>query len=156
MDNCNENATCNNTFGSFECTCNAGFEGDGVNCTSKTSNLVMAFIDNLPDQIIMMYTYYAVAVKLPLLLSIDINECELETDNCHVYANCTDTIGSFECTCNSGYEGDGVNCTSMYELKMAFCSAYIPTLCTCCGMSLKILYWCWNVIKHIQCNLIVP
>ena len=96
-------------------------------------------------------TYYTVAVKLPLLLSIDINECELETDNCHVYANCTDAMGSFDCTCNSGYEGDGVNCTSMYELKMAFCSAYIPTLCTCCGMSLKILYWCWNVIK---CNLI--
>ena len=50
--------------------------------------------------------------KLPLLLSIDINECELETDNCHINADCTDTIGSFECTCNSGFEGDGVNCTS--------------------------------------------
>ena len=47
--------------------------------------------------------------------SIDIHECELETDNCHVNANCTDTIGSFECSCNSGFEGDGVNCTSELE-----------------------------------------
>ena len=74
--------------------------------------------------------------KVPLLLSIDINECELETDNCHMNADCTDTIGSFECTCNSGFVGDGVNCTSMY-------------------MSLKISYWCGNVVKHINCNLIV-
>jgi len=36
MDDCHVNATCNNTFGSFECTCVAGYEGNGVNCTSKT------------------------------------------------------------------------------------------------------------------------
>ena len=47
-------------------------------------------------------------------VTIDINECEMETDNCNENANCTDTIGSFNCTCNPGYDGDGVNCSSEF------------------------------------------
>ena len=46
------------------------------------------------------------------LFFIDINECEMEIDNCHENATCNNTFGSFECTCNAGFEGDGVNCTS--------------------------------------------
>ena len=47
-----------------------------------------------------------------IILLTDINECDLEIDNCHINATCNDTIGSFECTCIAGFEGDGVNCTS--------------------------------------------
>jgi hypothetical protein len=32
--NCDDNATCNNTDGSFNCSCNAGYTGDGVTCTA--------------------------------------------------------------------------------------------------------------------------
>ena len=45
--------------------------------------------------------------------SADINECELETDLCSPNANCTDTDGSFNCTCREGFEGDGFNCTGI-------------------------------------------
>ena len=34
-DDCDVNAECNNTVGSFTCICYAGFTGDGQNCTSK-------------------------------------------------------------------------------------------------------------------------
>lgn len=47
----------------------------------------------------------------------DIDEC-LTTDlahkhNCHRNATCSNTHGSFRCTCVSVYTGDGVNCTGI-------------------------------------------
>ena len=40
----------------------------------------------------------------------DLNECFLETHNCHEHADCTNSIGSFECTCNDGFSGNGTMC----------------------------------------------
>ena len=47
----------------------------------------------------------------------DINECESEMANdCDVNADCTDTVGSYDCNCSSGYEGDGFNCKGYTSL----------------------------------------
>ena len=40
----------------------------------------------------------------------DINECQENTDTCHDNAMCSNTEGSFDCQCNRGYTGDGINC----------------------------------------------
>lgn len=34
LDDCDENASCTNTEGSYECACNPGFGGDGVTCSA--------------------------------------------------------------------------------------------------------------------------
>ena len=48
-----------------------------------------------------------------LFLHADVDECESDAfNNCHENAQCTNTEGSFTCSCNPGYTGDGVNCTS--------------------------------------------
>jgi len=46
----------------------------------------------------------------------DIGECAQGLDNCHKDAECTDTIGSYLCTCNAGFTGNGFNCSSRFSL----------------------------------------
>ena len=46
---------------------------------------------------------------------VDINECVVGTHNCHADSNCSNTKGSFYCTCLTGYSGDGVGCVGMCE-----------------------------------------
>ena len=44
----------------------------------------------------------------------DIDECtENETNDCDINANCTNTEGSYNCTCRVGFRGDGKHCTGM-------------------------------------------
>ena len=42
---------------------------------------------------------------------VDTDECTLDLDNCSEDATCTNTEGSYTCTCNDGYTGDGTSCT---------------------------------------------
>ena len=42
---------------------------------------------------------------------VDINECGDDPEICGMNANCTNTIGSYMCSCLSGYTGDGTMCT---------------------------------------------
>ena len=53
------------------------------------------------------------------LSSADVNECSLQTDNCSTNAYCTDTEGSYNCTCNFGYTGNGVTCCKRTTVALA-------------------------------------
>ena len=44
----------------------------------------------------------------------DIDECTLGTDDCSENAICDNIDGFYTCTCNDGYDGDGVQCSGNY------------------------------------------
>ena len=52
--------------------------------------------------------------RLIQLSCLDINECDKGTDNCDDNAACTNTVGSFMCTCNEGFQGTGKQCDGMH------------------------------------------
>ena len=41
----------------------------------------------------------------------DIDECVADMDDCHEQASCMNTDGSYTCTCNTGYTGNGQECS---------------------------------------------
>ena len=47
----------------------------------------------------------------------DINEC-VSQQPCDSSADCNNTVGSFQCICRAGFQGNGFNCTGQYSNNM--------------------------------------
>ena len=52
----------------------------------------------------------------------DVHECAL--GSCSIYAECTNTPGSFFCICRAGYMGDGTTCTGTHPTNIFFQKTY--------------------------------
>lgn len=46
---------------------------------------------------------------------LDIDECDLSTDACAINATCSNTEGSYECSCDIGFTGDGRTCSELFN-----------------------------------------
>ena len=119
---CDVNATCSDTEGGFECACNAGFEGDGIECTDLDECALLT--DNCSDNALCTNAPSSFWCECNSGYSGDgvtctnIDECATATNNCGANAACSDSEGNFVCTCNAGYEGDGVSCSDLDECTL--------------------------------------
>ena len=47
-----------------------------------------------------------------------VGDCVPPSHDCDVNAVCSNSVGSYDCTCKSGYTGDGRNCTDVDECAL--------------------------------------
>ena len=106
IDECAEGTSgcemnCNNTIGSYFCSCNAGFiiDADGRTCDGMLLNY-----SNVP------YTLVIEKLSHYVSLSSDIDECRVGTNSCEQV--CNNTHGSHYCLCPDGYRlrNDNYSC----------------------------------------------
>jgi len=51
------------------------------------------------------------------MFCVDVDECTSTLDVCGANANCTNSAGSYQCTCLAGFTGNGTHCTGNFEAK---------------------------------------
>ena len=72
-------------------------------------------------------------ILYPLMCPADIDECVNGNNTCALNATCTNTEGSYNCSCNPGYTGNGENCTS--KGKSQFLSNHLNICCVVMDIS---------------------
>ena len=115
MNECHEAAICTNTEGSYNCSCKEGYDGDGYNCTGIRSTTYTYMCTDSQSECYFQYFYVYLKSHLRRYLYsmfLDRDECMMEND-CHTHADCINTEGSYDCTCRSGFTGNGTDCNGM-------------------------------------------
>ena len=87
--------------------------------------IIAVWIDNIYKRMHFNWWFYYHCKYAIIHAVVLINECALGLDNCDVNAVCTDTVTSFECACQSGYSGSGVNCTGKIIFSMCLHLMYL-------------------------------
>ena len=62
------------------------------------------------EHFVMVLFYLCIYIELIWDVAADVDECQDPDAVCDINANCSNTYGSYFCTCRTGYTGNGSQC----------------------------------------------
>jgi hypothetical protein len=114
-----EHGICTNSIGGFECKCEAGYHGNGRECSV---NVPCSEDPAICDTRASCATMNGKKVCLCGAgfagdggRCRDVDECAQQKDRCGAHAKCVNTEGSFECKCDWGWTRAGDACVDIDE-----------------------------------------
>ena len=100
-------------------------------------------------------TTLAMLIQSTALFLLDLDECSASTPVCDVNANCQNNVGSYICSCKTGFAGDGKTCNGkMVECnKLVKAAKYeIQKLSTCRATLFRCKFSSMFPVFHLSCN----
>ena len=82
----------------------------------QEQNLVSVF--RLPLSLPFVKCFHLVSEISSINFQIDIDECKGSNNVCDENANCSNTVGSYNCTCKDGFTRDGHSCSGKIVTDM--------------------------------------
>uniref|UniRef100_A0A0G4I3K5 EGF-like domain-containing protein n=1 Tax=Chromera velia CCMP2878 TaxID=1169474 RepID=A0A0G4I3K5_9ALVE len=136
IDDCHTNATCTDTAGTFSCSCNGGFSGNGVACSDVDECTVPLPTHNCHANASCTNSVgsFDCACNLGFggdgVACTDNDECLSAVHNCHVDGVCVNSEGSFSCACGAGFTGDGLlSCEDIDECSLSLHNCHVDSVC---------------------------
>lgn len=129
-------SSCSNTIGSYTCTCENGYEGDGFICNDINECNLNSTKCPLNSKCINYDGGYECTcldgfkLNSTTQLCEDINECHFnETNECQLNSICKNTIGSYRCLCKNGFKGNGIYCEDVNECLLELDNCWPNSKC---------------------------
>lgn len=83
------------------------------------ANAFARFMPHIPVSCIVerCVVHSCVVMNVTIMCFVDVDECVTNNGGCSFNAECNNTMGSFHCTCNTGYSGNGFTCDGISFIK---------------------------------------
>lgn len=111
---CDTQATCTNTIGSYQCSCNPGFYGNGQTCLENDECTENTHDCHANASCTNTYGHFYCECYPGFFGSgrncTDVNECQDGSNECHLNATCYNSVGNYSCECDIGFSGNGFHC----------------------------------------------